>query len=102
MPTIVADPALPAAAPADPGDNMPTGVANPSVPPRSSGVTASINRFGTRVVVQLARLADRDSAEGLLMTQAIDLNGRRIVNVSESNQLLSLVTKAQAEALADG
>jgi hypothetical protein len=101
MPTIVADPDLPTAAPADPDAAYGTNVSSPAVPPRSGGVTAAINAFGARIAVQLQRLADKDSTSGLRMSQPVDANGFRITNVADSHQLKSLVTRTQAQALLD-
>jgi hypothetical protein len=99
MPTVVADPDMPAAAPADP-DAALTGTRLPSrakVALRSSKTTATLNRFFTRVQTQLQRLADRGG--DIALEAPLDMNGQRITGVPETFQLASLVSRAQAREI---
>lgn len=98
MPTVVDDPALPTAAPADP-DAALGAQSQPKAraPLRSSATTVTLNRFFVRLQAQLSRLADR--GDGIAMERPVDMNGFRITSVGETDQLASLVTRAQAREI---
>lgn len=98
MPTIIEDPGLPPANPADPSG---LDVSDSPVSLRLTDLAGRLNAFGERLVVQLQRLADKSSVEGIQMEQPLDMNHNKIENVGASYQLTSIVPLSLVEDLLD-
>lgn len=92
--TLVDDPAMPAASPADPSDVTES---DGAITLRNTALAVALNRFGSRVETLLQRLADKDASSGILMEQDVDMNHQRITNVGPSYQPRSLIPLSMVE-----